>query len=419
MATNKKETPRVRIATGKKPGKDRSDWKPELKKIIDENNARHARRKKGVAHRTREARRLGIFRCFTELHGLGFQVLPTQLQGRHVDALMQYWTAAPELPAALLKRHAKLAPRTEPLGIATIQQRLSFLRTYAGWIGKRGMVLRTAKYVKDSKLARRDQTAKNDHSWSAHGVAPETMLEAIFEFDPHVATQLELMFAFGLRRKEAIMFRPAVAMVPRDALPPGTADDDRFIASLRIKAGAKGGRLRMMNISQPRQRLALEHAREIVRYANGNVGRPGLSLKQSLDRFSYTMRKFGITRARLGITAHGLRHQFANDLYFELTGFNSPVRGGDPDADLATMRAAYLEVACQLGHARPNITSAYSGKMRPLALVRRDAAVQTGAAPAPAPASASEPAPTPTPTPTQAVDPEPESGSLPAPGFDF
>ena len=92
-----------------------------------------------------------------------------------------------------------------------------------------------------------------------------------------------------------------------------------------------------------------------------HLGHPGLSLKQSLKRFDNVMRKAGITRKELGVTAHGLRHQFAQEFHVELTDVQAPVRGGDVCVDLETLKAALLEIARQLGHNRPQIVNAYCG----------------------------------------------------------
>jgi integrase len=94
----------------------------------------------------------------------------------------------------------------------------------------------------------------------------------------------------------------------------------------------------------------------VHRYAR--LGRPGHSLKQTPDRFSYVMRKVGVTKDQLKVTIHGLRHQFANDLYFALTDIPSPVRGGVP-TDLQRYVGACLEIARQLGHERTQSSSTY------------------------------------------------------------
>ena len=73
------------------------------------------------------------------------------------------------------------------------------------------------------------------------------------------------------------------------------------------------------------------------------------------------MRKAGVTKKALGVTAHGLRHQFAQDFHVELTDVQAPVRGGDACADPGILNAALFEIAHQLGHNRPAITCAYLG----------------------------------------------------------
>lgn len=54
-----------------------------------------------------------------------------------------------------------------PLSAAYIQQQLSFLRVYASWIGKPGMVLSTSEYVDEPAQVRRVIVAQRDRSWSA------------------------------------------------------------------------------------------------------------------------------------------------------------------------------------------------------------------------------------------------------------
>src|SRR5439155_15684266 len=87
----------------------------------------------------------------------------------------------------------------------------------------------------------------------------------------------------------------------------------------------------------------------------------GLTLKQSLKRFDNVMRKAGVTKKELGVTAHGLRHQFAQEFHVELTDVQAPIRGGGECAHAAILNAALREIARQLGHNRPAITCAYLG----------------------------------------------------------
>ena len=90
---------------------------------------------------------------------------------------------------------------------------------------------------------------------------------------------------------------------------------------------------------------------------------PALTLKQAMTRYYVVMRAAGITRKGLGITSHGLRKEFANKTYFELTGVKSPVQGGPP-IDRVVDREARLRLVEHLGHARESVGAAYLGAIR-------------------------------------------------------
>ncbi|WP_395398818.1 hypothetical protein ACHMW6_18610 [Pseudoduganella sp. UC29_106] len=87
------------------------------------------------------------------------------------------------------------------------------------------------------------------------------------------------------------------------------------------------------------------------------------------------MRQVGLTKKELGVTPHGLRHQFAGDLYFDIARVKAPVRGGEVVIDRAVMLDAYRQVARQLGHNRPQISNAYLGQPR---VMRRKVATVGG-----------------------------------------
>ncbi|WP_195763755.1 integrase domain-containing protein [Pseudoduganella rivuli] len=338
-----------------------SDWKAQLDTILKRHNGQHAVRAKVVSHSTMEARGKGLFRSFALLRSLGYEPSPYNLRNQHIGALVRYWTAEPPSPSIALSGGRNASLRSAPYSAAYIQQQLSFLRVFAGWIGKPGMVLDAEKYTKNPATVRRTYTVTKDKGWSGNGVDINTTIDAVAKLDEYVAVQLQMMIAFGLRRKEAIMFRPHAAEVPAYALPASCAVLDRYISFLRIKRGTKGGRLRFAAIRTPEQVKALAVARTVARFPHSHLGRPGLTLKQSLDLFSNVVRSAGITKKELGVTPHGLRHEFAGDLYFEIASIPAPVRGGDPCSDPDTLKAAYLEVANQLGHGRRQIVNAYLG----------------------------------------------------------
>ena len=308
-----------------------NDWKRELQDIINRNNGRHAVKAKNVSFKTMHDRANFLFAFFAELRRndeRNYKVLPLGLKGRHMQFMVSRWV------------RRGLSP-------GTIQVYLSYLRVFAGWIGKDGMVLPPPAYVSDPVLVQRAHVATFDHSWSAHSIDCDFLIGQVGEFDPFVGAQLAMCLAFGLRVKEAIMFQPCSAIT----------EDGTSISLLR---GTKGGRVRLVPIETEAKRAALDLARRVAGTAIGHLGEPRRSLQQNRTRFYTVMARFGVTRRQLGVTAHGLRHQYANDRYTNLTGAASPVRGGErTGSDVA--RAARLQVAEELGHAREKITAAYLG----------------------------------------------------------
>ena len=69
------------------------------------------------------------------------------------------------------------------------------------------------------------------------------------------------------------------------------------------------------------------------------------------------MAKFGITQRKLGVTAHGLRHEALIDEFVAQTGQQPPVRGGVE----VPAAAEQLAVSRLAGHARKRASSAYLG----------------------------------------------------------
>src|SRR5947208_8391286 len=335
-------------------------WKRKLQDKIDRHNHRHGRKPKGVSNKTMQERGSSLFRSFGLLRRLGYQLDPNGLAGRHIQVLVDYWTCNARV-ADLCRQHS-VAMLDCAHSAAYIQQQLSFLRVYANaWIGKPGMVHPLADYVDDPTRFTRSYAATKDRSWEGNAVEFKNIVEKVGATDPRVAAHLALLLAFGLRRKEALMFMPHVAVVRTENVPTSQHPSDRYAVFLKIGRGTKGGRLRFVAIRNDEQRSALERALPFAPHSSSHLGHPGLTLKQSLKRFDNVMRKAGVTKKELGVTAHGLRHQFAQEFHVELTDVQAPVRGGDVCADPETLKAALLEIARQLGHNRPAITCAYLG----------------------------------------------------------
>ena len=333
----------------RRAGRHRPSWKRILQDTISAHNDRHASKPKSVSFKTQTERACSLFRCFKDLHALGYKIRnPYCLGGRHIRALMDDWTS-PQ-PRA---RDATLSP-------AMIQSELSHLRTFAAWIGKPGLVLPAEAYVADPALVRRHQAATKDQSWRGNDVDADRLIEQIAAHDPWVGAELRLARAFGLRVKETVMLRPRPAEIPA-----GTAIGPSGWTGphLELLRGTKGGRLRLVPIDTPAKRAALDAAQALVNSDAQYLADPERTLVQNLNRLHNVMKKFGVTQKALGVTPHGLRHEYAGDRYEAVAGVSPPVRGGAPP-DPATDQGARLHVVTELGHSRLQIASAYLGSPR-------------------------------------------------------
>ena len=309
-----------------------------LKILIATYNHQHTTKQKDVSFKTQHERQRVLYQMFNDLRDRGYPIDPRSLGEFHIRKLVESWRAR------------SLAP-------GTLQDYLTALRTLADWIGKPGLVRRLEYYVEDAERVQRSGVASHDKSWSGHGVDARQKIGEITRYSEHAAVQLELALRYGMRVKETHMLQPHRAVIPaaETGLPHPTAE-----YYLRVSRGAKGGRQRYIPIDSDEKWQAIARAKALATAPDGHLGHPGLSLKRSLQKFYDIMKRFGITQAELGATAHGLRHQYAHGRYKVRCGAEPPVRGGTPVAPAADTEARLL-VAEELGHSRRQITSAYCG----------------------------------------------------------
>ena len=222
------------------------------------------------------------------------------------------------------------------------------------------MVLPLESYLSDPALAKRTYAAKEDKSWIAHGVVPAEKIAEIRRYDPRAACWFRNCLAHAARLKEVLMMLPHQAEIDGKLFLTSDRRAMKHETYLELKRGTKGGRVRFVPIDTPEKRAALEEAKQLVKSETGHLGDPTKSLRQNMRRFKHICDKFGITKAKLGVTLHGLRHQYAVERYEKFSGTPAPVRGGAPVAREVD-RAARLQVAEELGHSRENITGAYLG----------------------------------------------------------
>lgn len=323
----RKDTPK-----GNKAECDGWGWRGKLAVLLGKYGSKTSDQRKAASHQTHNKRSQILYASFKELRDLGYKLdEPANLKPKHIEALVKLWEKDGQSPS-------------------TIQNKISVFRVFSKWIGKEGMILASESLVQTPGAATRSYVAKEPKGWTAKGVSTG-LIEQVEQFDSRVGIQLRACLVFGLRMKETLELKPH------------RVDKGDYMV---VSDGTKGGRARVVPINTKEKRDLLEQCKKLVGHAkNAYLGDPEFTLTQNRRRFYYVLDKFGITVDDLGVTAHGLRHEYVNGRYEQITGDKSPVEGGtisieNPELDLS----ARTEIAEEVGHTRPSIVSCYSGSRR-------------------------------------------------------
>lgn len=302
----------------------------------------------GVAsEQTQDVTKEYVYNFFNTLWELGYKVQkPENVGERHVEAVVRHWWIVREI-----------SPKS-------MQNYLSRVRIFFGWVGKPNLVGKASKYLPevpaDAFVVR--AVAKASKAWTSRGVDVSIKIKEAFAMDLRLGLMLLMQLAFGLRRKEVVLCRPWVA--------------DRS-TSLRVFPGeGKGSRPRDVPIETEFQRDVLKRVQAYIGKTKAlgwefmADGSPA-SQKQRIDRYKNYMQALGITKACLGVTGHGLRSQFSENKAI-LDQFIPATLGGEKSTiPLDDLKVRRLQVSEALGHSRDSITSAYFGK-KPRAMWEND-----------------------------------------------
>jgi integrase len=286
---------------------------------------------KNASLKTQERRLYSIFRTLEEVRELGYKIeSPYSLSDKHLEAVVKRWVAEGQI-------------------IGTIQTKLSHLKAFAHWMGKFNLVKSLYDYVpKEALGGPRKYVTTTDKSWEAHGIDAMTKIAEIERDEPQVAMQLKLQAAFGLRLEES--FSLPIARTIQQMLKRG---DGRFV----VDKGTKGGRPREVPVQ-----LQMDVLTEALKYANPRTGSTtpeNFTIRSWRGHYNWVMRKHGITKGDLGITSHGLRHEWLQAYYKTLTGVDAPIKGSDERADIEAHREAMRVVIEGAGHSKPEKTGMY------------------------------------------------------------
>lgn len=305
----------------------------QIELVLQENRDKGAHKDKRVGQGTEDKRETVVRGFFSDLFHLKYRIEDIKnIKEKHLTAVFNYLEDQGQSPA-------------------TLQNKISVMRVFCGWIGKPGMVKESSVYVKDKISVKRTLVAQKDKSWEGNGVDLLEKLTDIRAKDESVALCLELSLAFGLRVKEALMLRPAAA------------HEGCFVM---LRDGTKGGRSRVIPVENDVQRDLLRRAKEQMDKKTGFIGgQRGKTLQQKYDRFFNVMKSVGITLKDLGVTAHGLRHQYMHESFEEMLGVPAPIKGGDLSLlDKDELHVASQKLMERAGHTRVSIGSAYYGSLK-------------------------------------------------------
>lgn len=290
---------------------------------------------KSASFKTQERRLYSMFRTIKEIRELGYKIeSPWSLDNRHLSAVVKHWV-------------------TKGQEVGTMQGKLSHMKALAHWMGKFDLVKSLYDYVSKEELAGLGKTrryvATTDKSWTAHGISAVELIAKIERDDPHVAIQLKLQAAFGLRLEESfsLPIRKTITNMLKRA-------DGKIV----VDKGTKGGRRREVPI-QVREAVLIE----AMKFANekyGSTTPEDYTIPQWRNRYNYIMDKHGITKKGLGITSHGLRHEWVQEYYEFLTGVPAPIKGGDERPTIEAHKAAMREAVEAAGHSLPSKTGMYN-----------------------------------------------------------
>ena len=311
---------------------------------------RSRRKKSVVGTATIEARIYGITSSISTLFDLGFKLTTLQNVGeRHIEALHSAWVEEGGV-------HQLSVGRVHNLNV--------YLRLlFDVHFKKHGLVRPVSQH---SKNCVRTYIATHDKSWVGNGVDVHLLVNQIRDSSVEgriVALQLELAWAFGLRVREAWMAHP-VSLLEQ-------ALDGEL---MRIDRGTKGGRARDVPVTDLLQLDVLLRASDLARGAGSSMIPTKYNLAEWKGVFYRIMKTHGIVRSTddggLGVTAHGLRHQYMHAFYQRLTGHEPPIRSSqviDPDVHKACLKTLIEAV----GHSDTRKANSYLSTPRAMQKLQR------------------------------------------------
>lgn len=250
--------------------------------------------------------------------------------------------------------------KSEGLTSGTLQNRVAHLRWLADQYGKNPMI---PKSNADLGISKRTVDYNTDKGWTP----TKSTMEKLPEAQQH---HVNLMRHFGLRFEEAAKFKP---------------EENLNGNRIDIIYGTKGDREREIHLDdkhrgETRSFELIDKQMKIINDLKEYLKQSGVeSLSKEYDKYKnfenstrHHYKLAGMTKAGGG-TPHGLRHQYAQDRYKELTEKDSPaqleksvrseIRASMTKDDWKLHKEALIKISNELGHDRPYVTLNYIGKL--------------------------------------------------------
>lgn len=266
---------------------------------------------------TQSNRKRIILKMAKDLNILGYKFSdPKSLKPKHIFALIEQW-------------------KNEGIATSTIKNRMAHLRWWAEKINKAPIVMRDNSSYGIDKRVYITNVSKGK-------LLDSEKLELIT--CEYVKLSLIMQREFGLRREESIKFNHSVAVKNDKIILKGT--------------WCKGGKQRTIPIETKNQREILKKVSELT--GTASLIPRYKSYYQQLKSYEYQTTLASLNKM------HGLRHEYAQNQYRRITGWECPIKGGVKFNEMTGIqkkidRKARLEISRLLGHERPQITSIYIG----------------------------------------------------------
>ncbi len=264
------------------------------------------------------------------------------LREAHIEALVDYWR------------------EQKKFTLPTIKVYLSHLKWFLA-VHRKDQILKTELngYFNTEEIENHSTIAWADKSWTGAGVDTDQVISTIRAEDARVAAVLLFSWATGARIAEA----SAVNVL--DAIEQWRRD-----LQIRLDRCTKNGLARSVTPDDVRFGVWMHHAIPLINRRTGSVIPDQYTLEGWLKHTYYILHKHGIKKegeGALGVTAHGLRHEFLQKIIEEVTGLPAPVKywvaGESPvgQYDPELYQLARQAIVLAAGHFDARKANAYAG----------------------------------------------------------